>query len=122
MRMKREIEALEAKRQGPMEYPRETGPFTRFRADLREALFANDVPGDWEWAEAEQEWYATWECALYLGDDMPFALTATKHVNLDPRRPVAEEIERLIGLYKQFATDRRTFAQAGKAALGKVVA
>lgn len=105
MREKKMIVKLSAKlAAGAVAFPQKVNvSFYNFRHALADVLRENDLGGAsggaWEWDEESQTFYATWtrrEVVEGVGVELE------RGVDLDPRKPLEEEIERLLRLRRAF--------------------
>jgi hypothetical protein len=95
MRMKKTIDRLSTRVERVVFPKLPDLSFTRFQEDLRQVLSDNDLDADWDFDEASQTFYTTWERrveAAHLGS----GLTLHRNVHLDPRKPLVAEIQRLL--------------------------
>lgn len=95
MRMKREIEALDAK-SATIEFPKVVSfKFDYFRENLRTVLADNGLGHDWDWDPLSERFYTTW-VAPSGGPLGQVSMALSTHVDLDPRKDIGGEIERLL--------------------------
>ena len=94
MRMKKAIDRLSA-RAVTVDFPKADTTFLRFQEDLIEVLLDNGLDNDWDFDEESQTFYTTWE-RLVDATHIGLGATIYRHVTLDPRKPLAEEITRLL--------------------------
>lgn len=101
MREKKTIAKLAAKVAADgVEFPKRVHhSFYNFRQDLAHVLSENDLGGDWDWDEASQTFCASWSRRRGVEG---FGVTTERHVDLDPRKPLAEEVGRLLWLKREF--------------------
>lgn len=97
-------------------------------ANLRSVLAENDVGGEWEWDEDSQRLAAEWSWSWSNYDTLSASVgpglsreerlkrglscTFRRNATLDPRAPLAEEIQRLINEREQFRADCQAAARA----------
>jgi hypothetical protein len=97
MRKNREMGKLsETVAAGGVEFPAKVAwSFDRFRLELMEVLEENDLGGSskWDWNEIDQTFDSKWKVSHVIEG---MGVSAHRGASLDPRKPIAEEVARLI--------------------------
>lgn len=139
MRLKKQIDDLTAKAATDVPFPAKPDYRDRrwsdFRAGLLELLRMNGLANDmdssdgWDFNEDSQVFSTTWKRGWSLRDRWAYSgdrpeiprlehyVTLRLHVELDPRKPIAEEIERLQTEYAEFVEDFHACTRATVQAL-----
>lgn len=98
MKRKGEIAKLEEEKFS-VPFPTLVPAWDSFRRRLLSVLEMNGLGNAWEWEESEQKFYREFEEVAQIGE---FRVRATLHVDLDPAKPLDEEITRLIEVRRKF--------------------